>query len=80
MRFAPRRADHTRVSGGLKTRPITSAASFDASARGEGHGQHGVGFGLTIAAQAAKLLGAELMVESEVGRGSTFRLSLPALD
>ena len=51
---------------------------FDAFRRGDSHGQEGVGLGLTIVAQAAKLLGAELTVESAVGRGSTFRLGLPA--
>ena len=50
---------------------------FDAFARGEAHGQKGVGLGLTIASQAAKLLGARLTVESQVGVGSTFRLDLP---
>jgi signal transduction histidine kinase len=50
---------------------------FDAFGRGESYGQGGVGLGLTIASQAAKLLGAELTVESKVGVGSTFRLVLP---
>jgi signal transduction histidine kinase len=49
---------------------------FDAFQRGEGHGEPGVGLGLTIAAQAAKLLGAKLSVESTVGVGSTFFLTL----
>jgi signal transduction histidine kinase len=49
---------------------------FEAFRRGEVFGQEGVGLGLAIASQAAKLLGAELTVESQVGRGSTFRLSL----
>jgi signal transduction histidine kinase len=50
---------------------------FEAFRRGEVHGQHGVGLGLAIASQAAKLLGAELTVESELGAGSTFRLAVP---
>lgn len=50
---------------------------FEAFKRGEVHGQPGVGLGLAIASQAAKLLGAELTVESQVGAGSTFRLALP---
>jgi signal transduction histidine kinase len=53
------------------------ARIFDAFARGEMHGQHGVGLGLTIASQAAKLLGGKLVVESKVGVGSKFALTLP---
>lgn len=50
---------------------------FEAFRRGDTHGQPGIGLGLAIAAQAAKLLGAEITVKSEVGFGSTFCLSLP---
>jgi signal transduction histidine kinase len=50
---------------------------FDAFRRGESHSQPGVGLGLSIASQAAKLLGGQLSVESKVGAGSTFTLSLP---
>jgi signal transduction histidine kinase len=49
---------------------------FEAFKRGEVHGQRGVGLGLSIASQAAKHLGAELTVDSELGIGSTFRLKL----
>lgn len=51
---------------------------FDAFKRGETHGEPGVGLGLTIAAQAARLLGGELAVESKLNVGSTFRLMLPS--
>jgi len=51
---------------------------FQAFARGQTHGQPGVGLGLTIASEAAKVLGARLNVESQLGMGSTFRLILPA--
>jgi signal transduction histidine kinase len=50
---------------------------FEAFRRGEMHGQSGVGLGLAIAARAAKLLNAELTVESKPGVGSRFRLALP---
>ena len=50
---------------------------FEAFSRGETHGQSGMGLGLTIASHAARLLGTELRVESELGKGSTFSLTLP---
>jgi K+-sensing histidine kinase KdpD len=57
--------------------PEVTQRIFEAFQRGEVHGQSGVGLGLAIAAQAAKLLEATLTVESRVGAGSTFRLALP---
>jgi signal transduction histidine kinase len=50
---------------------------FDAFRRGEVHGQQGVGLGLAIASQGAKLLGAELSVASELNIGSSFHLIFP---
>ena len=50
---------------------------FGSFTRGDTHGQPGVGLGLSIARQAADLLGAHLWAESEVGKGSTFYLQLP---
>jgi signal transduction histidine kinase len=49
---------------------------FEAFKRGEIHGQQGLGLGLAIASQAAKLLGADLAVESKIGIGTTFRLTV----
>jgi PAS domain S-box-containing protein len=40
--------------------------------------QEGTGLGLALSRQLAKLMSATLTVESEVGRGSLFRLRLPA--
>jgi signal transduction histidine kinase len=51
---------------------------FDAFKRGETYGEPGVGLGLTIAAQAARLLGGQLEIESKINVGSTFRLVLPS--
>lgn len=51
---------------------------FDAFWRGEARGNQGVGLGLAIAAAAAKRLGAELSVESQLGDGATFHLVFPA--
>lgn len=50
---------------------------FDSSRRRTVHPQPGVGLGLTIASQAARLLEGELSVESKVGVGSTFFLRFP---
>jgi signal transduction histidine kinase len=50
---------------------------FGAFTRGDTHGQPGVGLGLSIARQAADVLGAKLWAESKVGEGSTFYLQLP---
>lgn len=58
-------------------RPEHAERIFQAFRRGEAHGQEGVGLGLAIAAQAAKLLEAELSVTSTPGQGTTFRLALP---
>src|SRR5438045_6731029 len=59
--------------------PQNRERMFEAFSRGETHGQPGVGLGLAIAAQAARLLGGRLTFESEIGVGSTFHFSLPGM-
>jgi signal transduction histidine kinase len=53
------------------------AKLFEAFSRGETHGESGAGLGLAIASAAARLLGAELGVDSEVGRGTVFQVKFP---
>ena len=50
---------------------------FGAFVRGNTHGQPGAGLGLSIASQAAQLLGGTLSIHSILGVGSTFTLTLP---
>jgi signal transduction histidine kinase len=52
------------------------ARLFEPFTRGETHGQDGVGLGLSMARQAADVMGAKLSVESKVGVGSVFRVEL----
>jgi signal transduction histidine kinase len=49
---------------------------FEPFMRGETYGQSGIGLGLSIARQAADLLGAKLWAESEAGQGAAFHLEL----
>jgi signal transduction histidine kinase len=51
---------------------------FEPFVRGETHGQDGVGLGLSIAKQAADLIGAKLSVRSDLGKGTSFTLELAA--
>lgn len=51
---------------------------FEAFKQGEALGAEGVGLGLAIAAQAAKLLDAQIDVDTQLGEGTTFHIYLPA--
>ncbi|HEX7479072.1 MAG TPA: ATP-binding protein [Polyangiales bacterium] len=42
-------------------------------------GRHGTGLGLPIVREAARLHGGEVSVDSQLGHGSTFRLTLPRI-
>jgi signal transduction histidine kinase len=50
---------------------------FSEFVRGQTHGQPGAGLGLSIAQQAAAIIGGRLWAESTPGQGSTFHLQIP---
>ena len=57
------------------------AAIFEAYYRSEGSATlPGIGLGLAISAGLTAQMGGELRVESDVGKGATFSLTLPLLD
>jgi signal transduction histidine kinase len=63
---------------GIGIPPEDRERLFEAFQRGSNVGRiHGTGLGLAIAQQTALLHGGTLDVESEVGAGSTFTLTLP---
>ncbi len=50
---------------------------FSQGQRGDEKGYGGVGLGLALVAKLVELLGAKVELESEVGKGSTFRVIVP---
>jgi two-component system sensor histidine kinase/response regulator len=64
---------------GIGIAPERRQAIFEAFTQAEGsttRTRGGTGLGLTIASRLAELMGGRLWVESEVGRGSTFHVTL----
>ena len=66
---------------GIGIPPEEQKAIFDEFRQVDGSSTRlygGTGLGLALSMRLAHLLGGELLVESEVGKGSTFRLRVPA--
>jgi len=68
------------VDTGIGIAPEERAAVFEPfrqTERGDAKGYGGVGLGLALVARLTDLLGAEVELESVVGKGSTFRVVVP---
>jgi signal transduction histidine kinase len=68
------------IDTGIGIAPEHRAAIFEPfrqAERGDAKGYGGVGLGLALVARLTDLLGAEVELESTVGKGSTFRVIVP---
>lgn len=73
-------SDHVRidvVDRGEGIAPELHATIFEAFERGANESERGTGLGLTLSRNLALLLGGNLQVESQPGRGARFILELP---
>jgi hypothetical protein len=61
-----------------KEKLLTIFDPFVQAESGHSRSREGSGLGLTISRRLARLMGGDLTVESEVGKGSTFMLWMPA--
>ena len=59
--------------------PAAQSRVFDRFYSLEGNGRDGFGLGLAIARESAEAIGGTLAIESEAGRGTIARLTLPAV-
>lgn len=67
------------IDRGPGVSPAEAERIFAAFQRGEGAGARGAGLGLAIAQGFAEVNGGRLWVESHIGQGATFVLSLPVV-
>jgi signal transduction histidine kinase len=78
---ALQRDDHVEVSvrdTGVGISPDDQARIFDEFTRAENAGsEEGTGLGLALAQRFVELHGGKIWVDSDIGRGSTFRFTLP---
>lgn len=77
---SPGRIRFSVIDTGPGMTPEAQTRVFQAFAQGDGSVTRkfgGTGLGLTICRQLAELMGGDLSLESEPGKGSTFRLTLP---
>jgi signal transduction histidine kinase len=67
-----------RIFEPFVTRPITAAKSTKASPAAEKRERKGTGLGLAVCRDLVRQAGGKIEVESHVGKGTTFRIELPA--
>ena len=63
---------------GMSTEELATVFEAFVQSRTGWEGREGTGLGLTISANYVKLMGGELHLESEIGRGTTARFEIPA--